>query len=72
MHHIIVVIKQKNGLKKQSKGNFRLASQFAWLKSYRERLGNNKGELQKENMSKRSIFINRIKKLFENIPYKYI
>ena len=28
--------------KKQSKGNFKLASQFAWLKPYRERLGDNK------------------------------
>ena len=28
--------------KKQSKGNFRLASQFTWLKPYRERMGNNK------------------------------
>ena len=37
-----------------------------------ERLGNNKGELQKENISKRSILINRIKEIYENIPYKYI
>ena len=42
MHHITVVNKQNNGLK-TNKGNFRLASQFAWFKSYRERLGNNKG-----------------------------
>ena len=29
--------------KKQSKGNFRLASQFNSFKPYRELLGNNKG-----------------------------
>ena len=58
--------------KKQSKGNFRLASQFAWLKPYRERLENNKGKLQKENISKRSILINRIKEIYENILCKYI
>ena len=57
---------------KKSKGNFRLASQFAWLKLYRERLENNKGELQKENISKRSILINRIKDIYENIAYKHI
>ena len=49
-----------------------MASKFAWLKPYRERLGNNKGELQKENISKRSILINRIKEIYENIPYKHI
>ena len=49
-----------------------MASQFAWLKPYRERLGIIKGELQKENIRKRSIFINRIKEICENIPYKYI
>ena len=32
----------KEWIKKQSKGNFRLASQFTWLKPYRERMGNNK------------------------------
>ena len=31
-----------------------------------------KRELQKENISKRSILINRIKEIYENIPYKYI
>ena len=31
-----------------------------------------KGELQKENISKRSILINRIKEIYENTPYKYI
>ena len=31
-----------------------------------------KGELQKENISKRSILINRIKEIYENIQYKYI
>ena len=30
------------------------------------------GELQKENISKRSILINRINEIYENIPYKYI
>ena len=49
-----------------------MASQFAWLKPFRERLGNNKGEIQKENISKRNILINRIKEVYENIPYKYI
>ena len=58
--------------KKQSKGNFRLASKYSWLKPYRERLGNNKGEKQKENISKRSILINRIIEIYENIPYKCI
>ena len=48
MLHIVVVNKQKNGLKKQSKGNFRLASQSVWLKPYRERLENNKGRVTKE------------------------
>ena len=72
MYHMIVVNKQKNGLKKQSKGNFRLASQFTWLKPYKECLGNNKGELQKENISKRSILINRIKEIYESIPHKHI
>ena len=45
MHHIIVVNKQKNGLKNKGEENFRLASQFqfAWLKPYRERLGVIKG-----------------------------
>ena len=66
MHHIIVVNKRKNRFKKkQSKGNFSLASQFVWLKPYRERLGNNKGELQKENISKRSILINIIKRFMK-------
>ena len=58
--------------KKQSKWNFRLASQFAWLKPYRECLGIINGELQKENISKRSILINRIKEIYKNILYKYI
>ena len=49
-----------------------MASQFVWLKPYRESLGNNKGELQKENIGKRSIFINRIKEFYENIPYIHI
>ena len=49
-----------------------MASQFTWLKPYRERLGNNKGGVTKENISKRSILINRIKEIYENIPYKYI
>ena len=49
-----------------------MASQFVWLKPYRERLGNNKGELQKKNINKRSILINRIKEIYENISYKYI
>ena len=62
----------KQWIKNKSKWNFRLASQFAWLKPYRERLGIIKGELQKENISKRSILINRIKETYENIPYKYI
>ena len=31
-----------------------------------------KGELQKENISKRSILINRIKEIYEKIPYKHI
>ena len=32
-----------------------------------------KGELQKENISKRSILIDRIKEIYgKNIPYKYI
>ena len=31
-----------------------------------------KRELQKENISKRSILINRIKEIYINIPYKYI
>ena len=62
----------KEWIKKQSKGNFRLAFQFAWLKSYRERLGNNKGGATKGKFSKRSILINRIKEIYENIPYKYI
>ena len=61
----------KEWIKKQTKGNFRLASQFAWLKPYRERLGKNKGVLQKENINKRSILINRIKEIYKNIPYKY-
>ena len=49
-----------------------MASKFAWLKPYRERLGNNKGELQKENISKRSILFNKIKEIYENILYKNI
>ena len=49
-----------------------MASLFTWLKPYRERLENNKGELQKENISKRNILINKIKEIYENIPYKYI
>ena len=69
MHHIIVVNKQKNGLKK---ANLRLASQFAWLKPKRERLGIIKGELQKENISKRSILINRIKEIYDDIQCKFI
>ena len=67
MHHIIIVNKQKNRFKKQNKGDFRLASEFSWLKPYRERLGNNnQGELQKENISKRSILINRIKEIWKH------
>ena len=31
-----------------------------------------KGKLQKENISKRCILINRIKEIYENISYKYI
>ena len=49
-----------------------MASQFAWLKPYREFLRNNNWELQKDNISKRSILINRIKEIYENISYKYI
>ena len=48
MHHMIVINKQKNELKKQSKGNFRLASQFSWLKPYRERLGIIKGSYKRK------------------------
>ena len=49
-----------------------LASQFAWLKPYRERLGNSKGGATKKIISKRSILINRIKEIYENNPYKHI
>ena len=62
----------KEWIKKQITGNFRLTSQFSWLKPYRELLRNNKWELQKENISKRSILINKIKEFYENFLYKQI
>ena len=71
MHHIIIVNKQKNGFKK-------VKEVFDWppnsddLNHIENVLGIIKGELQKENISKRSILINRINKIFENIPYKHI
>ena len=47
--------------------------QFFWLKKYRERLGNNKEGITKgKYISKRCILINRIKEIYENIPYKHI
>ena len=60
MHHIIVVSKQKNGLKKQSKGNFRLVSKFPDLNPLEKVWWIIKGELQKENISKRSILITNV------------
>ena len=72
MHHIIVVNKQKNELKKQSKANFRSAIQFARLKLYRKHLGIIKGKLQKKNISKRSILINKIKEIFEDIVELFV
>ena len=48
-------------------------SQIAWLKHYIKNVWVLiKRELQKENISKRNILINRIKEIYENIPYKYI
>ena len=49
-----------------------MAWKFVWLKPYRERLRNNKGELLKENISKKCIIINWIKEIYENISYKKI
>ena len=64
MHHIIVVNKQKNGFKKNKVKEILDWPPNSLDLNPRKRLGNNKKELQKENISKRSILINRIKEIF--------
>ena len=47
----------KEWIKKQSKGNFRLASQFARLKPYRERLGIIKGSYKRKILVRKAFLL---------------
>ena len=72
MHHIIVVNKQKNGLKNKVKEVLDWPPNSPNLNPIENVLGIIKWELQKENINKRSILINKIKEIYEKIPYQYI